>query len=136
MTQQWQSFRPEKRQDAKSINEVDSRLNRVRKLAHLLDSSFGLPGTSVRFGLDSLLGLIPGVGDIAGALLSGYIVYEGLRLRAPKRLLMRMIGNIAVDSAIGAIPIAGDLFDVAWKANRRNLRLLNRHVKQNANDID
>jgi len=135
MTQEWKAFSPEKSRDAKVVNTVGSRLDRVRKLAHLLDSSFGLPGTSVRFGLDSLLGLIPGIGDIVGGLLSGYIVYEALRLHAPKRLLLRMLGNIAIDTAIGAIPIAGDLFDVVWKANRRNLQLLNRHVRQNMGEV-
>lgn len=103
-------------------------LARVRRLATLLDAAVGIPGTRLRFGVDSLLGLIPGGGDVAGALLSGGVVLAAARLGAPPSLLLRMLGNLALDALLGTVPLAGDLFDVAWKANMRNVRLLERHL--------
>lgn len=103
-------------------------LARVRRLATLLDAAVGIPGTRLRFGLDSLLGLIPGGGDVAGALLSGGVVLAAARLGATPSLLLRMLGNVALDALLGTVPVAGDLFDVAWKANMRNVRLLERHL--------
>lgn len=97
---------------------------RLRRLAWLLDSSIRIPGTSFRFGLDPLLGLFPVLGDLLGAVLSSYIVIHAARLGAPKTVLLRMALNIGVESVIGAIPLAGDVFDAAWKANQRNVRLL------------
>ena len=102
----------------------EARLKRVRLLSRLLDEQFRLPGTTYRVGLDGLLGLIPGVGDAAGALLSAYILYEALRLGAPKAVLLRMVANIGIDTVVGAIPVVGDLFDLAWKANKKNAALL------------
>jgi hypothetical protein len=98
---------------------------RLNRLAWLLDSSIRLPGTDFRIGIDALLGLLPGGGDVAGVILSGYIVLEAARMGAPGRTLVRMIVNIAVEALAGAVPIAGDLFDAAWKANQRNVALLN-----------
>src|SRR5678815_1063169 len=83
-----------------------------------------IPGTRYRVGLDGLLGLIPGVGDAAGALLSAYILYEAIRLGASSTVLLRMIANIGIDTVGGAIPIVGDIFDMAWKANKKNACLL------------
>ena len=83
-----------------------------------------IPGTRYRVGLDGLVGLIPGVGDAAGALLSTYILYEAMRLGAPRRVLLRMAANIALESVVGALPVVGDLFDVAWQANTKNVALL------------
>lgn len=105
-------------------------LARARRLATLLDAAVGIPGTRFRFGLDSLLGLVPGGGDVAGALLSGGVVLAAARLGAPPSLLLRMLGNLAVDALLGTVPLAGDLFDVAWKANLRNVRLLERHLDE------
>jgi hypothetical protein len=101
---------------------------RLRALARLLDSAVQLPGTNVRFGLDAALGLIPGVGDLAGAALSGYIVLAAARMGVPAPVLARMLGNIAVDGMVGAIPLLGDLFDVGFRANLRNAALIERHV--------
>jgi hypothetical protein len=98
---------------------------RLNRLAWLLDSSIRLPGTDFRIGVDALLGLLPGGGDVAGVVLSSYIVLEAARMGVPGRTLVRMIVNIAVEALAGAIPIAGDLFDAAWKANQRNVALLN-----------
>ena len=104
-------------------------LRRLERLARLLDSAFAIPGTRFRFGLDGVIGLAPGVGDAVGIALSSYIVMEAWRMGVPPQILMRMIANIVVDGAIGAVPIAGDLFDFVWKANRRNIDLLLRHSR-------
>ncbi len=100
----------------------------LRSLARLLDSAVGIPGTKLRFGLDALIGLIPGVGDLAGAAMSGYIVLAAARLGTPKPILFRMIVNVAIDSLIGVIPLLGDLFDVGWRANTRNTALLDQYL--------
>lgn len=102
------------------------RLERLRSIAWLLDNSIPLPG-GYRIGLDALVGLIPGIGDAIGALLSAYILNEARALGAPRSVLVRMTGNILVETLIGAIPFAGDLFDAAFKANMRNLALLERY---------
>ncbi|HKA58761.1 MAG TPA: DUF4112 domain-containing protein [Gemmatimonadales bacterium] len=81
-----------------------------------------------RYGLDPLLGLIPGAGDVVGALLAGWILVEALRLGVSRATLLRLIGNVALDAVLGAIPIIGDIFDFAWKANLRNITLLSRHL--------
>lgn len=100
----------------------------VEFLAKLLDSQFRIPGTGWRVGLDALIGLLPGVGDGATAVLSLYIVMRARRLGAPTTILLKMIGNVGVDLVVGSIPVFGDIFDVAWKANRRNLHLLKCHL--------
>jgi Domain of unknown function (DUF4112) len=102
-------------------------LRRLERLARLLDSEFRILGTGIRFGLDGVIGLAPGIGDAVGFALSSYIVMEAWRMGTPPQILLRMIANIVVDSAVGAVPIAGDLFDFVWKANRRNIDLLLRH---------
>jgi Domain of unknown function (DUF4112) len=106
----------------------DDGLTSVRFIARLLDSAVGVPGTGIRVGLDPLLGLVPGLGDVAGAALSGYIVLAAARRGAPASVVVRMLGNIAVDTAVGAVPLLGDLFDAGWKSNTRNVALLERHV--------
>jgi nitrate reductase NapE component len=95
-------------------------------LATLLDDAFQIPGTKIRYGLDSLIGLIPGLGDVITGLMSLVIVYAGWQRGIPKITQARMMMNIVIDTALGAIPIFGDAFDVAWKANRMNMRLLKR----------
>jgi len=109
--------------------EVSSRrIATLARFAELLDSGFRIPGTQLRFGLDPLIGLIPGVGDAAGAVLAGWILVEAIRLGASRATLVRIAGNIALDAAVGAVPILGDIFDFAWKANLRNVALLERHL--------
>src|SRR5687767_8986818 len=98
--------------------------NDVRQLARLLDSAVRIPGTNIRVGLDALLGLIPGIGDAIGAALSGYIVLAAAKLGLPKSVLARMVLNLGIDTAVGAVPILGDLFDVAFRANTRNIALI------------
>lgn len=107
---------------------VDPRLARVRALARVLDSAVAVPGTNFRFGLDPVLGLVPGLGDLAGAMLSTYIVLTGIRLGASRSVVVRMIANVAIDTVVGSVPVVGDLFDASWKANNRNVALIERHV--------
>ena len=102
---------------------------RLARLAWLLDNSIGIPGTRFRIGLDPLIGLIPGLGDLAGVLLSSYIVREAARVGAPPSVLGRMIFNVALESTIGLIPLVGDLFDAVYKANQRNIDLLESHMR-------
>jgi hypothetical protein len=94
----------------------------------LLDSAFRIPGTGVRVGADSILGLIPVVGDLTGAALSGYIVLASARLGAPASTLARMVINIAIDTVVGSVPVLGDMFDAGWRANIRNVELLDQHI--------
>lgn len=101
---------------------------RVRGLARLLDSAVRIPGTDIRIGLDPILGLIPGFGDLAGAALAGWIVTTSARLGAPRPVLARMLLNVAVDAIVGTVPLLGDLFDVSLRANVRNAALLDRHL--------
>lgn len=108
------------------------RLARLRKLAWLLDGKFGLPGTRFRFGVNSILGLSPVVGDVALGLISLYLVWEARQLGAPNALIARMLGNVAIEVAGGSVPILGDLFDMAFKANLRNLDLLERWMARGA----
>ena len=108
----------------------DARMKRIRWLAKSLDEAFRVPGTGFRFGWDQIVGLVPGGGDIATGLLASYIVVEAARLGIPRRTLWRMVANVAVDMAVGAVPLAGDAFDFAFKANRKNLKLIERHLEE------
>jgi hypothetical protein len=110
----------------------DHGITRARAFAKLLDSAARIPGTSIRFGLDPVLGLVPVVGDLAGAALSGYIVLQGVRQGAPPAVVLRMLGNVAIDTILSAVPVLGDAFDVAWKSNMRNVALLERHMEEPA----
>lgn len=101
-------------------------LERARGLARLLDRAVSVPGTRIGFGLDGLLGLIPGVGDAAGGALSLYVLYLAHRAGAPGSVLVRMAGNVALDTVVGGVPLLGDLFDLGFKANLRNIDLLER----------
>jgi len=106
----------------------DASVGRARALARLLDSAVTVPGTKIRFGADSLIGLIPGLGDVAGAVLSGYIVLVATRLGVPASVVARMLLNIGVDTLVGSVPVLGDLFEVVWKSNQMNVALLERHL--------
>jgi hypothetical protein len=107
-------------------------LRGLRTVVRVLDDLVPIPGTRFRFGLDPLIGLIPGAGDVAAALLSGYALLVAARLGAPPAVLVRMVGNIAIDTVVGAIPVVGDAFDFGWKSNRRNLALLERYERSPA----
>ena len=109
----------------------EASLARLEALAHLLDSAFLIPGINRRVGLEAIIGLVPVVGDIAGMVISSYIVAEARRLGAPRWVIARMALNVAFDGAVGVVPLAGDLFDAAFKANIRNVRLLRRWMERN-----
>jgi hypothetical protein len=99
----------------------------LRRLAWLVDAIGRVPGTRFRFGINSVIGLAPGVGDAVLALISRYFVFEAAGLGLPRRKLARMVRNIAVEAVLGAVPLLGDLFDVIWKANLRNIDIIDRH---------
>lgn len=101
-------------------------------LAGLLDDRFTIPGTNIRFGLDAVIGLIPGVGDAISATLSSYLIWRAHQLGASKLTLLRMAGNVVLDTVVGSVPLLGDVLDVAFRANRRNLELLRRHKLREA----
>ena len=103
-------------------------LRRASALAALLDDAIRIPGTNIRFGLDPVIGLVPGLGDLLGGAASAYIILEAARAGASASILVRMAANVGIDTLIGALPVIGDLFDFAWKSNARNVRLLARHV--------
>ena len=100
----------------------------LEMLAHWMDSAFQIPGIGVRFGLDAIIGLIPGLGDTLTSLASLYILNAGRRYGVPRVTMLRMAANIALDYVLGTIPFLGDAFDVVWKANQKNVALLKRHV--------
>jgi Domain of unknown function (DUF4112) len=102
-------------------------LDRLDMLATAFDTAFIVPGTNIRFGIESLIRLVPGVGDLAASALSFYLLYEARRLGVPRLLFARMLGNVLIEGTIGAVPVAGDAFDVYFRANRRNIALLRRH---------
>lgn len=106
-----------------AIPEID-----VELLARWMDGVFEIPGTGIRFGFDSIVGLVPGLGDIITSVVSLYILQVASRRGVPRITLVRMAGNIAVDYALGSVPVVGDVFDVYWKANLKNVELLRRHA--------
>jgi hypothetical protein len=110
-------------------------LRRLDGLARLLDERFAIPGTPWRIGLDGLLGFIPGVGDVVAGGLSLYLLMEARRLGLPRHLQARMLANIAADVVVGSVPVVGDLFDIAFKANRRNLKLLRDHLAKRGRPV-
>jgi len=109
------------------VRETDD-ARRVRLLARALDSAVRIPGTKITFGLDSIVGLVPGAGDLASALMSGYIVLASARMGVPPSVVARMILNLGVDTVVGSVPLIGDLFDVGFRANIRNAALLDSHL--------
>ena len=107
--------------DAHSLRE---RIERLDRLSRLLDIAFTVPGTNIRFGAEAIMRLVPGIGDAAASALSSLILYEAHRLGVSRRILIRMAGNVVIEALAGSVPIVGDLFDVAFRANRRNVQIL------------
>lgn len=105
---------------------------RVEALARLMDGVFVIPGTNIRMGLDAIIGLVPGVGDVVSGVISSYLIWEARQLGAPRWLIARMMGNTLLDTTIGAIPIIGDAFDVMFRANMRNMAILRSHLTAKA----
>lgn len=106
-----------------------AKLQTLRKLSNLLDNAVNIPGTSYGIGIDPLLGLIPGGGDVLAGLLSIYIVFSAAKMGVSRESLLRMAYNIVFDTVAGTVPVVGDLFDVAWKANVKNMALLDAHLE-------
>lgn len=104
-------------------SENEKLIKQIKKLALFLDNQIQIPGSGLSFGIDSLLGLIPGIGDGLGAAFSFYLMYLAARTGVSKRVLAKMFFNVALDSLVGVIPILGDLFDFAWKSNQKNMQL-------------
>ncbi|MGQ0622372.1 MAG: DUF4112 domain-containing protein [Panacagrimonas sp.] len=111
-----------------AVSDTRASRERMEKLAWLLDGAIPVPGTRFRFGLDSIIGLIPGVGDLVGLLLGAAILYEGARIGAPRPLMFRMLGNSVADALMGVVPVLGDVLDFAFRSNRRNAKLLMDHL--------
>ena len=111
-------------------------LKRIRKIARLLDTAIGIPGTKIRFGLEPILGLIPGGGDLITALISAYSIYLATSFGLEKSEIFKMVRNVAIDTALGSVPIVGDIFDAYFKSNIRNLEILEEHIaKTEAKDF-
>ena len=106
-----------------------AKVQKLRRISKVLDNAITIPGTKISFGLDPILGLLPGGGDTITGGLSAYIVVEAARMGLPREVLGKMVGNILLDSFAGTIPVLGDLFDVGWKSNIKNMELLEKHLE-------
>lgn len=111
-------------------NDPHSIRQRIEAMEHLLERSFVIPGINRPVGLDAIAGLVPVIGDFVAAAMGAYIVWEARNLGLPKWKLWRMAGNVAFDSALGAIPVAGDVFDLFFRSNTRNLKIVKRHLEK------
>ena len=114
---------------ARAVPGNPETLDALRRWAVLLDSAFRIPGTGIRFGLDAIVGLIPGLGDISTPVFAALVLLQAVRMRLPVVVQARMVLNAAFDMVVGLVPILGDLVDIGWKANLRNLALLERHAR-------
>jgi uncharacterized protein DUF4112 len=110
--------------------DIDRRLNSLRRLQYLLDDAFRVPGTRLRFGWDPIVGMVPWLGDALTAVLSCAIVVQAHHMRVPRVVQLRMLGNLAIDMVVGALPLVGDVADAVWKSNTRNMALLERHAQK------
>lgn len=111
--------------------DMQATLARLESLARILDSVVRIPGTDVRVGVDALLGVVPVLGDLASQLISGYLILEARRLGCSRWTIARMAANSTIDTVVGAIPIVGDVFDVMYRSNLKNIALLRRHIETN-----
>lgn len=111
-------------------------LNRIRKLSRLMDTAIGIPGTKFRIGLDPIIGLIPGAGDLISTSFSAYIIYLATRLGIPSKDIQKMILNIGLEAVVGTVPLFGDLFDAYYKSNIRNLAILEKHLQAAEPEIE
>jgi hypothetical protein len=110
------------------MKDKELRIQLLRRWARLLDSAFRMPGTNFRFGVDPLIGLIPGIGDLVTPIFGVLIIWHAASLRVPKVIIARMVINAVVDGVVGAVPVFGDAMDFAWRANEWNMALLERHA--------
>jgi hypothetical protein len=111
-------------------------LNRIRRLSRLMDTAIRIPGINFRIGLDPILGLVPGAGDIVSTAFSAYIIFLAARFQLPRAIIYRMIGNITLEAVLGTLPLIGDFFDAYYKSNVRNLALLEKHLKAIAPELE
>jgi hypothetical protein len=105
-----------------------SKVAKLRRVSRILDNAIAIPGTKISFGLDPILGLLPGGGDTVTGGIAAYIVVEAARMGIPREILWKMVGNILIDSFAGTVPVVGDVFDLGWKANIKNIELLEKHL--------
>lgn len=113
----------------------EQRLKQVRLIASLMDDRFRVPGTGIRFGFDSVVGLFPGFGDALTGAMALIIVHHAWQAGVPRGVLARMLGNVGVDVAVGTIPVLGELFDIVFKANRKNMQMLEKHLAERSNPL-
>lgn len=109
-------------------------LNRVRKLSRIMDAAFRIPGTKFKIGIDPIIGLVPGAGDVFSTVCSAYIIYLATRCDIPSAGLRKMIFNVGLEFVVGAIPLIGDVFDAFYKSNMRNLAILEQHLQEHTPD--
>ena len=121
---------PRSRSPELDRTEIVDRNAGLRTLVRVLDDAIVIPGTNFRFGLDAVLGLIPGLGDVSGGIMSGMVILAAQRAGAPRSIIARMVANAAIDMIVGTVPLLGDLFDASWKANRKNLNLLDNYLER------
>ena len=107
---------------------LDEKLTRLRQLSENLDESFTIPGTNIKFGIDALIGLVLGGGDLMGGLFSLYILRTAIKMKLPKSAIISIMFNIIIDTTIGIVPVIGDIFDIFWKSNKRNMRIIEKHL--------
>ena len=111
---------------------LEEKLTRLRQLSENLDESFTIPGTNIKFGIDALIGLVPGGGDLIGSLFSLYLLRTAIKMKLPKSAIISIMFNIIIDTTIGIVPVIGDIFDIFWKSNKRNMRIIEKNlVKSN-----
>jgi hypothetical protein len=111
-------------------------LNRIRKLSRLMDTAIGIPGTKFRIGLDPILGLVPGAGDLISTAFSAYIIYLATRFSIPGEDLRKMLFNIGLEAVVGTVPLVGDFFDAYYKSNIRNLAILEKHLQATEPELE
>ena len=107
---------------------LEEKLTRLRQLSENLDESFTIPGTNIKFGIDALIGLVPGGGDLIGGLFSLYLLRTAIKMKLPKSAIISIMFNIIIDTTIGIVPVIGDIFDIFWKSNKRNMRIIEKHL--------
>ena len=114
--------------DSEEREILEEKLARLRQLSKNLDESFTIPGTNIKFGMDAILGLVPGGGDLVSGIFSLYMLRAAMKMKLPKRAILSILVNIILDTTVGIIPVAGDIFDVFWKSNKRNMSIIEKYI--------
>ncbi len=121
--------------DSEEREILEEKLVRLRQLSKNLDESFTIPGTNIKFGMDAILGLVPGGGDLVSGIFSLYMLRAAMKMKLPKRAILSILANIILDTTIGIIPVAGDIFDVFWKSNKRNMNIIEKYIAHSENNV-